>query len=303
MPEKLNNEGFTAEESAMMSEGADDDVGDVAAEKPEPEPKPDTGRAEAADTSSKPNGKPPDGYVTVNALRDERQRANEYRARMERMESLFQESMKRIAPAQAQQPAKAAEAEIPAYDQDPLGHTKAQLDRALKTINELQGNFQKRTEQEDQQATQRSTLEQYGHAVSTFKRQNHDYDEAFQFLMDTRDKELAFVHDDPTDRSNRIQYEEGYLAAAAMRAGKNPGQVFYEMAKARGYKGKQAAAEENKLDRLVQGQKAARSNAGGKVASDDDISLEKLVEMDPNSPEYDKEWARFEKASRRAERR
>ncbi len=296
-PEKINAEGFTPEESALMTEGED-------ADDSQPEPKP--GLAEGdLETIEKPEakpatGKPPEGHVPQGALHEARQQAKEYKGRMEKMEAMFQKLLEQRSP--LEEPKKQAEPEIPAYDSDPLGHTKAQLDRALKTIDELKGNFQKRSEQEDQNAKQRSTLEQYGQAVSQFKRQNADYDEAFQFLIDSRDKELAFVHDDASERSNRIQYEEGYLAAAAMRQGKNPGQVFYEMAKARGYKGKQAASEENKLDRLALGQKAAKSNSGGKAGGGDDISLEKLAEMDPDSPEYDKAWSRFEKASRRAER-
>lgn len=302
--EKIADNGFTAEENAILSEG-DDDLGEVK-EAPEgeegAEPEPQSKGAESvADKAARPNGKSPDGYVPQSALHEARQQAKEYKARMERMESLFQKSMERPQPQQQQAPAK-AQPEIPAYDQDPLGHTKAQLDRAMATIDELKGNFQQRTQHDEQAARTQSTLETYGRHVSTFKRQTPDYDDAFQYLMDTRDKELSFVHEDPTERTNRIQYEEGYLAAAAMRQGKNPAQVFYEMAKVRGYKGKQPAVEENKIERLTKGQQASRSNAGGKVADGDDISLEKLAEMDPDSPEYDKAWAKFEKAARRAER-
>ncbi len=294
-----NAEGFTPEETAMMGEGdgkieQPEPEEQVIAEKGEPEPEPEP--KPAANGS-----KPPDGYTTIGALHEARAQIKEYKARMDRMEQLFQKSMERqqsVAPPKTEK----TEAEIPAYDQDPLGHTKAQLDRAMKTIDELKGNFQKRTEQDDQNARQRSTLEQYGQAVSQFKRQNADYDEAFQFLMDSRDKELAFVHEDPAERSNRIQYEEGYLAAAAMKQGKNPGQVFYEMAKARGYKGKEPAGEENTLDRLARGQRAARNNTGGKTTGSEEVTLEKLAEMDPDSAEYDAAWAKFEKASLRAER-
>lgn len=298
--EKIADNGFTAEENAILAEG-DDDLGEEA-EKVEPETSADdvaeTATAKPADAKPHPT-EDPRGLRA--ALQESRQREKDARASMARMEALFQKSMERPQPQQQQAPAKTTP-EIPAYDQDPLGHTKAQLDRAMATIDELKGNFQQRTQQQDEQSRTQSTLETYGRHVSTFKRQTPDYDDAFQYLMDTRDKELSFVHEDPTERTNRIQYEEGYLAAAAMRQGKNPAQVFYEMAKVRGYKGKQPAIEENKIERLTKGQQASRSNAGGKVADGDDISLEKLADMDPDSPEYDKAWAKFEKAARRAER-
>lgn len=298
--EKLNDQGFTPEESAMMTEG-DDDLGEANEPALTPEPEADEPAPGETPVAKPVNGKAPDGYVPQSALHEARQQAKEYRARIERMEQLFQKSLEtRQQPAPAQ-PAK-AEAEIPAYDQDPLGHTKAQLDRALATINELKTGQEKQFKHYDEESRTRSQLENYGRHISAFKRTAPDYDDAFQFLNETRDKELTFLHEDATERTNRIQYEEGWIAASAMKQGKNPAQVFYEMAKARGYKGKQPQVEENKIDRLAAGQKAAKTNAGGRAVDSEEITLEKLAAMDPDSPEFDKAWGKYEKAERRSSR-
>lgn len=307
--EKIADNGFTAEENAILAEG-DDDLGEVK-EAPEDEegaePEPQSKAVDSvADKAARQNGKSPDGYVPISALHERSQKLKEATERASKaeqskaaMEQMFQRFM---ADKQApHQPAK-VEAEIPSYDQDPLGHMKAVNDRLLRKVDELEQGSQKRTQHDEQMARVQSTMTAYANATASFKRQTPDYDDAFQYLYDTRNKALAYAVPDAQARSAQLEREEGFLAAKMLADGINPGQGFYEMAKSMGYKGKQPAVEENKIERLAKGQQASRSNAGGKVADGDDITLEKLAAMDPDSAEFDKAWSRYEKAERRSTR-
>ena len=284
LPETTGSSGFTAEEEAELQAGDDiiDDVGQdgEGGEESQPAAKEPEQKAEA-----KPNGKAPDGYVPQAALHEARQRGKEDRERADRMEKMFQRLME-----DRQQPKQGAkDAEIPAYDVDPLGHTKGLLDRAVRELQEIKGAHQERTKQEEQYAQTQQKLSQYANAVSTFKRQTPDYDEAFQFLNDVRDKELAVFIEDPNERAERLQYEEGVIAGRAMAQGKSPAQIFYDLAKHRGF-GAKLAQEENKIERLQKGQQAAKSLGGGK-APEGEMSLDRLTKLADEDPEeFDKQW-------------
>lgn len=300
--EKTNNLGFTAEEQAELDSSDPDATLDAPAaeeEKPEPvaqpdpEPEPEAVTQEPEPVAPKASGdKPPPGFVRQQALHEARLQIKEAKERADKYEAMFQKLIGGQAdPAKPGQP----EIQVPDYDQDPLGHTKAQLDIALRQIKELSGTQQQRSEQEQRQQKTQHVLSQYAESVRTFSKATPDFDKAYDFAVQSRDKELeALGVDDPAERNYRIQYEEGQAIAHAMSKGLDPAQAIYQYAKAKGWKNT-PPPEENKLAQLQRGQAHAKSLAPSKVAGDE-LSLQSLADLDGD--EFDAAWEKLRKAGK-----
>lgn len=303
--EVVGDSGFTAEEEASLEIEPGDDIIDT----PEAPVKVEDDDEDDAPpvAGAKANGaKPPEGYAPVQALHEARAKAKEAvaaeKARADKLEQTFQDFLKRStlapAPAAKQEPPKVA---IPDFETDPVGHLKAAQAALDEKLAKYDSEQKQRTEREESEARTQTNLQRYATAVSSFKKENADYDAAAQFLMDAREKELEVAgFSDPVERSNRLQYEEGLIAGRALHNGQSPAQVFYELAKHRGYKGAAATAEVTKLDNLVRGAKASKTLATASTGpSGDEMSLERLAELMDSDPEAgDRLWAKMQRAGR-----
>jgi len=297
--EKVNNLGFTPEEQAELDSGPGEGAESIEPEAEEPEaeaeadPEPEA-EAEVAPAAQKAAPtKPPPGFVPQQAMHEARQQAREAKERADRYEQMFQ---KLIAGGQPNGEAKSGqpEVQIPDYDQDPLGHTKAQLDLAMRQIQQLTGTQQERAQNEQRQAQTHHVLSQYAESVKNYSKTATDFNKAYDFAVQARDAELqALGVDDPGERNYRIQYEEGQAIAYAMSKGRDPAEAVYNYAKAKGWK---TAADENKLARLQQGQQHAKSLTPSKVAGDDELTLQKLADLDGD--EFDQAWEKARKLGR-----
>lgn len=303
--EVIGSSGFTAEEEASLEIEPGDDVIETPDAPVEVEDEDDEPIAPAA--GAKPNGaKPPEGYAPVQALHEARAKAKEAvaaeKARADKLEQTFQDFLKRstLSPTQTakQEPPKVT---IPDFETDPVGHLKAAQAALDEKLAKYDSEQKERSQREEADARTQTNLQKYANAVSAFKKENADYDAAMQFLMDVRDKELEVAgYTDPTDRSNRLQYEEGLIAGKALNEGQSPASRFYELAKHRGFKGAGASAETSKLDNLVKGAKASKTLATASAApTGDEMSLERLAELMDSDPEAgDKLWAKMQRAGR-----
>lgn len=294
--------GFTADELAELNAGGDDDLG---ADTQEGDAEIDADLGEqgevdipAAQPQRQPqnDGKPPKGFVPHQALHEAREQAKAAAARADRMEQMFQRLMER----QPQQQQGAKEDQLPDFNTDPVGHLAAKLERAERKLADFDQRGQQQQQMTEQQGRTQALMDKYAGSVRTFKRDAPDYDAAYQHLADVRDRELeALGFDDPTERANRLQYEEGLIVGNALRSGKDPARMLYEFAKSRGYKGAAAQQEEDKLARLQKGANAAKTLNGGKAPQNDEMTLERLADLQDSDPEAaDRLWERMRKAGR-----
>lgn len=157
------------------------------------------------------------------------------------------DTLARLAAAQGQQQ---TEAEIPDVTVDPVGHFKAKNDVLERQLRE-NGEWRKQQEnwraQQEQQAQavnniQRLTQLANAHEVE-FRKSTPDYDEASSYMRATRDAELeAYGIKDGFQRAQMIQQDAINIAAQALADSRNPAEVIYAMARARGYQVKAKTA-------------------------------------------------------------
>lgn len=223
------------------------------------------------------------------ALREERQTKADFQKQLGGMQERLQgfESLKdelntyRQSRQQTEQQDK--------FNDDPANYLKQKVDeldqKQQDLVNQSQHANAQALAQQQEMAAIRSQAQQYAQT-------NPDYENAFDFVQERRTKEFELYgvpqeHWGPTLESESVQ-----LARIAMKQGKNPAEMLYQLAQQWGYQQpaapatpKQGSNEEN-LHRLEQGQKAASTLSSGGQA---DESLLKSVER-MSDDEFDKFW-------------
>lgn len=298
MNETAEEEEFFAEQKAAANEP--DEEPEVA-EEPEPE------AAEGGDADAEESGDDPEAsaepeaisdggtdrqkHVPIGVLYEEREQRKQLQSRLESAEKTLQKVFDRLAGQGAIQPQQQPQQpQIPAYQEDPLGHVVARL-------NQLEMGFGGH----DQQLAQQQAISQLQRAVESnemeFRGRTPDYDAAVQFAKQSREAELRALGYDPAP----IMMQEIIGAAAnAIQQGRNPAEVFYAYAKARGYtpaksngdaRPQQPAVDAAaKLQTIARGQQAAKAPRGGS-APPAALTLETLSQMDDD--EFDKNFDKF----------
>lgn len=233
-------------------------------EKPVDPPAAEPAKAPEAPTAAKP-AEPPKRQEMVPhaALHEAREEAKQLKAEL----AAFR--------AQAGRPAEEPKPPVD-IETDPLA--------ALRELRDWQQGQQQQTEQHHQlQAfSQRVVAHEADFAAAT-----PDYGKAVAHLRDARAAELRSIGVPDHMINQQLHNEAIATALFAFEKGKNPGEVFYELAKVRGYKldatppadptppaaepvpEVDAATEQKRvesqgaLERIQRGQRAARPTAGG----------------------------------------
>lgn len=185
---------------------------------------------------------------------------------------------------------------------DPIG--------ALKEIRAYQQQMREQGErhQQEQAFVQRVQTHESDFAAAT-----PDYADAITHLREGRAKEivdLAKAVGQPITQEQlaaQLRHEVLMTADVAFKAGKNPGEVFYELAKARGYAmkapepAKVETPEPSKeavetIERITRGQRAARVGGGDPPSSGGEITLESLAKLEGAA--FDAAFEKFSKTQR-----
>jgi hypothetical protein len=307
--------GLWAElEKEVADEAAPEIESEPAAKaEPEAEPAPEPEKPEAA--------KGPIPYEELDkrykqlqgALGEERGTRKQLSERLQNMETLIRQiTGKADQPAQGQKPA--AEQTIPDINEDPVGHFAAKLaatEAKLKAIEEASTKTVETITREKQEQQFWSTVER---SEIEMRSTAPDYDDAVGFLEQSRVRELEAMIPD-TDQSLALAHQNGFrtvedlriamlnrdrvaVATQALQMGMSPAQLYYNLAKQRGFTGpapKAPAApmkptaqakQPNAIAATKKGQEASRSlSGGGAGASDGAVSLEDLAEMYIEDPD------------------
>lgn len=128
--------------------------------------------------------------------------------------------------------------------------------------------------------------------VNEFKAVTPDYGDAYAFLQERRIAEMREMGANDQQIAQALPQEEFQLAAVALQNGRNPAEVAYQLAKARGYTKASAAVPKpttpsaaEKLATIAKGQQNAQTLGNGGAPPAAGLSLEKLATM------TDKEFA------------
>ena len=170
------------------------------------------------------------------AMREEREakKTSErtLQALVERLESVQQER-------QAQPEVKVAEP--PNREDDPAGFLAWQNEQTIARLDNIEKRYQQESKVSKEQAEANRFVTTFQTQLDQYAAQVPDYNDAAAFLGEHRDKELQSLGIyDPQQRQEMLRQDAYQIGAHAMQQGKNPGEMFYALAKLRGYQGKKA---------------------------------------------------------------
>ena len=212
-------------------------------------------------------------------LRQTQAELNAIRQQVQQFESLRQELEQARAQARQQQ-------EEQQFNADPLGMLQKQMRELSEKVTQPQPQVQQYQEQQ--------LFTSIASQVQEFKKTTPDYDDALQHVLEARKNELMTMGATEFDAQQRVAQEAQEIAINSLRAGQNPGQVVYQLAKLRGYTAKQIS---QKLETVAKGQAASTSLSKASGGTDrGELSLAEIENMDDG--EFDKFWKNFEKSQR-----
>ncbi len=249
-------------------------------DEPTPEPTaPTTLDADSDDKDLSPEALKERYRQLQGALKEERATR---KAEAERNKSMA-EVIRQIAEQRKAAPATQADPEapkapvIPDINEDPIGHFQAKTALLEQQLAELHGTTAKTQEQMTQERAQRQFWGEIEAQETEFKSKTPDYGDATMFLEQSRMNELKLMFPDDAPGAIQLAQENKLgsveelrwamlnadrisIAQQAKRVGVNAGQLYYNLAKHRGYQGKQApAAEVPKVNPAMAAAKAGQA--------------------------------------------
>lgn len=210
--------------------------------------------AEEAQEEATEGEKPPKGFVPYDALYAERQERKKLEHRLAELETRAQSKEEPKEPEPVPDPVTQPD-EFTAW-------LKRNQEQGSQSVEDLRRQVQ---EQQHRQAV----AQRVSAAEAEFAKATPDYMDAVNHLMQARQRELSFFTDDADAVRQQVQQEAWALAEAAVQRGRNPAQVAYEIAQARGYRPKKAEPEQPPAAERIKAQAAAQeatqslSQAGG----------------------------------------
>lgn len=207
----------------------------------------------------------PENYRNLQgALKAEREARKAAAAKAEKMETLFQ----RLIEQQMEQPQQRPEQQtqpqiqIPSLEEDPLGHLVGRIEAQQKVIEDLRKGNDQHAAQWQQVAAERQF---WGHVEAQeqqFASQTPDYSDATEFLAQSRASELAIMMPGASQQQIRqaLDADRRAVAEMAVRAGQNPAELYYNLARGRGFQGKAPAQAAQQTP--AQSQQPARAPNG-----------------------------------------
>jgi hypothetical protein len=228
-------------------------------------------------------------FIRASVAKAAEERRKDAEKRAQEVEAKYAEHMARVQERLAmlvenrQTQEQKPEVQIPDINTDPLGHFQAKsavLEKQLGEINEWRKGQEKTSEQ---QTAMTRVVEEVTRLEADFSRTTPDYADAMQHLKSTWAAE-ARVAGIPEQMAIAARARE--IAQLAARANRNPAELGYELAKARGYakkapgtgNGQQQGPTLETLQRGIASSKST-SAAPGRAAPGTP-TLDALVNMD-----------------------
>lgn len=168
----------------------------------------------------------------------------------------------------------------PDSDVDPLGAMLHKLEQVNKTVADLQAALNQQQSQQSQLTQFQQFQQRVGQLRDEFAKTTPDFDAAYAHIRNARISDLRAYGLTDEKIQQAIFQEEATLAENAIRNGRNPAQVIYEMSKRHGYVPKAApaaappATPDAKLLSIQQAQTASKTLPSTPAL--DDITVEGL---------------------------
>lgn len=173
------------------------------------------------------------------------------------------------------------------FNTDPLGALRKQNEALQQQIEELVAS---QTKGREEAQTTQQLQQQVSAYVQSFREQQPLYDDALQYVMQGRAKELEAWGMPAHEAQAALEQEANALAQQALQSGQNPAELVWRIAQARGF---QAKPKPPKVESIQRGQKASQSLPSG---SAEEVSLTDISKM--SDEEFDKFWDDMERSVR-----
>lgn len=265
---------LTGDEKAII-EGRDEQQEQPQAEEQQQEAAPE---GEAA--AEQPQEERAKSFVPIGELQRERNRRKEEAAARAKAEQDLQRLAGRLDVLQQtwqqQQKPQEQQQALPPISEAPLDHIESHEQRMAR----LEQQEQQRQRQQQEMQAQQQFLGTIRGGEQQFRATAPDYDAAIQHLRKDRADELAEAGYTPDQCEQIIDGEAMAIAQSALQQRRNPAEVWYNMAKRRGYRAAQQQNGAEKVEMIDRGQQASRSlsQAGG-AAPPGKLTLDALLKM------------------------
>lgn len=215
--------------------------------------------------------------VPLPALHEERakrrelqQQLQQERGAREEMERRMQARLDQIAQAVTPKPV------VPDFAENPAEHLKHSVEELRQATQASQRQLSEWQQRQAAEAQLAAVAEKVWAAEAEFVQDAPDYQSAVTFMLDSRARELEAIGHDSQSARNMAAREmmDGALMNAAQ--GRNPAEIAYKLAKARGYTAQASAAD--KMQMQQRGAAASKSLGTGGAASGK-LSARALAEM------------------------
>lgn len=216
--------------------------------------------------------------VPLAALHEERQRRKEA-ADLLKQERAAREALERRVEERlaALQQAMTPQTPAPDFESDPAGalrHQITQVGQEARATREQVESWQQHQARQQQLAATVDTVQRH---EAEFKAATPDYQEAVSFMLASRTREFEALGNDAMTAQQLAAQEMAQGALMNAAQGRNPAEIAYRLAKARGYtpKGSDPAAKLQTQQRGV----AASKSLGSGGATKGSTSVEALLSM------------------------
>jgi hypothetical protein len=275
--------------AASLSEGLPETETPVPESGNSPEPEDDRAEPKPEEAPEKSReGK----FVPLQALQEERAEKKQLREELRQYREWQAQLAQRLQQMPAAQPTPAAE--VPDPQTRPLDYINHVLGNMQATTAELQQWRQ----QQEQSAQQRAAVQQYASWATAqeqeFVKGQPEYPEAYRYAAETRDKELqALGYSDPAARANIVRMNTAEIINNAIQQGRNPAELVWEYARARGFASKAARTSSGNAEaqaKIAAGLQAAgaKLNQGGATGEGEMTAKDLSGITDPE--EFEKAW-------------
>lgn len=214
--------------------------------------------------------------VPLAALHEERQKRRELSQQLE-AEKAERERMARVFEERFAALTKKPEPEAPAWEENPAEHLRHQIGQVAQTAQATQEQIKQWQESQRQQAVVQQLATRVTSAEAEFQTENPDYHDAVKYLNEFRVRELTVLGLSPEQAREKSGRELMQAAFEFAQAGRNPAEIAYNLAKARGY-AKPAAPATSKFDTQRQGVQASKSLGSGGAPSNQ-LTAQQLLSM------------------------
>ena len=167
-----------------------------------------------------------------------------------------------------------------------MKETRDEID-AIKS--HLSGNLERDT----QRSAAEDLLGKAQRSSIAYAKENPEYQEAIQHLEDVRTKELHRMGYDDNEVAQIIMYDVLNITKKALDNDVNPAEVFMDLAKMRGWAGKNSTEEMFRKKKQGQRQSVSLSQVSGAKARDIGIQLGEIDSL--SNDEFDSLWQRLAK--------